>query len=251
MSTQDHPPAQHATMQAYARTGGALYLIIIVIGIVCEALIRGSLIVSGDAAATAQHIIASETLWRVGAAAQLVLLMCATALTYIWYVLLRPVNRNITLLAVFFALVSIALEGVSALHLQAVLVPLTSVSMQGMAPQQLHALAYLSVAAYSQTFGAALIFFGVQCVIVGYLIRQSGFLPKLIGTMLQIAGLCYLANSFCGIVYPPLAHALFPAIMLPALIGELSFCLWLLFKGVNIDAWARQHARADIYMINS
>ena len=247
MSERNHPLAAYATVQAYARTGGALYLVIILIGLACEALIRGSLIVSGDASATAQHILASESLWRVGVAAQLVLLLCATALTFIWYVLLRPVNRNITVLAVFFALVSLAIESVSTLHLQAVLVPLSSVSIQGMAPQQLQALAYLSIVAYSHTFGVALIFFGVQCLIVGYLVRKSTYFPKLLGTLLQLAGLCYLINSFSTIVYPPLGKLLFPAILLPSLIGELSFCLWLLFKGVNRAAWERQNAN----MINS
>jgi hypothetical protein len=94
--------------QIYARTGGVLYLIIIVIGIFGEAFIRDRLVVPGDPAATAERIGASEFLWRVGIAGELVLLICAVALVLIFYVLLRPVSRELALLAVFFNLVSLA-----------------------------------------------------------------------------------------------------------------------------------------------
>jgi hypothetical protein len=240
MPERNHAQVKYGSVQAYARVGGALYLIIIIIGLLGEAVIRNSLVVAGDAAATAQRILESEFLWRLGVAGQLVLLICAVALTFIWYVLLRPVNGNIALLAIFFALISLAVESVSALHLQAVLAPLSNAALKVADPQQLHALAYLAVVSHSQAFGVALIFFGVECLIVGYLIRKSGYFPKLIGTMMQIAGLCYLINSFSLVLYPPLAHLLFPAILFPALVAEGSFCFWLLIKGVNIAAWERQ-----------
>jgi len=111
-------------VQLIARAGGALYLVIIVIGLLGEVVVRGSLIVPGNAAATAQRILASEFLWRLGVAGQLVLLICATALTLVFYLLLRPVSKTIALAAVFFAIVSLAVESVSALFLQQVLPPL-------------------------------------------------------------------------------------------------------------------------------
>lgn len=250
MSEQNYTQVERGAVQAYARTGGALYLVIIVIGVLGEALIRGRLIVWGDAGATAQRILESEFLWRLGVTGQIILLICAVALTFIWYVLLRPVNKNLTLLALFFALVSIALESVGALHLNDVLSPLLSGALKGVDVQQLHALAYLSVVAHANTFGLALIFFGVQCLIVGFLIRRSGFFPKVIGTMMQIAGLCYLINSFSLILYPPLAKLLFPAVLLPALVAEASFSLWLLIKGVDVSAWKRQ-ARTSLGLVHS
>ena len=88
--------------QIYARIGGVLYLIIIVIGTLGEAFVRSRLIVSGDATATAERIRASELLWRVGIAGEVLLLICAVALTLIFYVLLRPVSRNLALLVAFF-----------------------------------------------------------------------------------------------------------------------------------------------------
>jgi hypothetical protein len=144
-------------------------------------------------------------------------------------------------MAVCFALVSLAVESVSALYLQAALDPITTAHyLKGIEPQQINALTYMAVVAHANTFGVALIFFGVECLIVGYLVRKSGYLPKAIGVMMQIAGACYLINSFSLILNPPLASLLFPAILLPAFIGESAFCLWLLFKGVDVPAWERK-----------
>ncbi len=97
-----------ASPQKYARIAGLLYLLIIAIGLVGEAVVRNELIVSGDAAATAQRIIESELLWRIGVTGQIVLLVLALPLTLLWYLLLRPVSRNLAMLGVFFALVSLA-----------------------------------------------------------------------------------------------------------------------------------------------
>jgi hypothetical protein len=82
-----------------------------------------------------------------------------------------------------------------------------------------------------------LIFFGCFCVVVGYLIFRSGYLPKTVGVLMQIAGLCYLTDSFALILSPSFADRLFPAILLPALVGEASLCLWLLARGVNVSKW--------------
>lgn len=224
--------------QIYARIGGALYLIIIIIGLLGEAFVRNRLIVSGDATATAERIRASEFLWRVGIAGELFLLICAVALTLIFYVLLRPVSRDLALLAVFFNLVSIALEAASALYLLATLFPLGNANyLKVLDPKLLDALAYLSTRSHGYGFGVSLIFFGCVCLILGYLIFRSGYLPKVVGVLMQIAGLSYLANSFALILSPPLAARLFPAILLPAFVGEASLCLWLLAKGVNVSKW--------------
>ena len=223
--------------QVVARIGGVLYLIIILIGIVGEGLIREPLIVSGNAAATAERIRAAEPLWRAGIAGELVLLTCGTALTLIFYVLLRPVSRELALLAVFFNLVSIAIEAVASIHLMESLYFLGGSYMSGVAAAQRDAFAYLSTRLHGYGFGVALIFFGWVCLVVGTLIFRSGYFPKLIGILMQIAGVCYLIDSFALILDPPLASRLFPAILLPSLIGESSFCLWLLVKGVDVPRW--------------
>lgn len=240
-------PQGQSSVQAWARLAGLLYLVIIVIGLLGEALIRASLVVPGDPGATVRKILDAESLWRVGIAAQDLLLVCAVGLTCAWYVLLRPVNGGLTLLAVFFALVSLAVESVSALHLHAVLTPLSDATyLKAIDPALLHLQAYQSVVAHAQAFGLALIFFGVECLLIGHLIRRSGYFPKWIGTLMQLAGACYLVNSFSMVLHPPLQALLFPYILLPALLGESAFCLWLLLKGVDVEAWTRSAAAWEI-----
>jgi len=227
--------------QLYARIGGALYLIIIVIGFWGEMFVRDKLIVSGDAAATAANIMSHESLWRFHIAAELFLLICAITLLLILYVLLRPVSRDLAWLAVFFNLVSIGIEAAATMYLLEALFPVGNAGyLKAFPPEQLYAMASLSLKSHGYGFSVSLIFFGCFCVIVGYLIFKSGYLPQTIGVLMQIAGVCYLTNSLALVLSPAVANRLFPAILVPAFIGEVSLCLWLLVKGVNVEKWRGQ-----------
>ena len=224
--------------QVYARIGGALYLIIIVIGLFGEAFVRDKLIVSGDATATARNIMAAESLWRFHIAAEIFLLICAVVLLMLLFILLQPVSRELTLLAAFFNLVSIGLEAATAMYLLVALFPIGGAAyLKAFAPEQLYAMTSLSLKSHGYGFGVSLIFFGCFCVVIGRVIFRSGFLPKAIGVLMQIAGLCYLIDSFALILAPALANRLFPTVLLPAFLGEASLCLWLLVKGVNAEKW--------------
>jgi len=232
-----NPTAQFSP-QAYARIGGALYLIIIAAGLFAEAFVQNKLVVPADAAATATNIMAHETLFRLGIAADLATFLCAVALTMILYVLLKPVNRNLALLMVFFNLVQDAIGGINELNSHRALQLLGGADyLKVFSPEQLRAMALLSLKAHSVGFGVALIFFGFSCLALGYLIFRSGFFPKLLGILMAIAGLCYLINCFALILSPTVAGALFPWALLPAFIGELSLALWLAVKGVNVPKW--------------
>lgn len=226
-----------------ARVGGVLYLLIIILGALGEAVVRGRIVVPGNPSATAANLRSMEWLWRLGVAGEVVLLTSALALALILYVVLRPVSRDIALLAVFLNLVSIAVEGVAALSLAAALLPMTSAYAGAFTPDQLNVMAMMSIRSHSTGFGVALIFFGVECIILGYLISRSGYLPRAIGVLMQVAGACYVINSFALLLWPPLSSRLFPAILLPSLIAELSLALWLLIKGVSAARWEqRVHA---------
>jgi hypothetical protein len=85
-------------------------------------------------------------------------------------------------------------------------------------------------------FGISLVFFSFVCLIFGYLLFRSGCFPKTLGVLMTIAGLSYLTNSFTLILAPTYAGTILPILVL-ALIGELSFCLWLIVKGVNLPKW--------------
>ena len=241
----DEALAGRTSPQLLARVGGVLYLIIIVGGAFGEAYIRGGRVVSGDATATAENILASETLWRVGIANEFFMLMCTVALALILYVLLRPVSRDLALLAVLFNLVSIAVEAVNEQNLLGALLPLSGAEfLRAFDPEQLHALSYLRMQAYEYGFGVSLLFFGCECLVLGVLIYRSGYLPKTIGILMLVAGVTYLVNMFAVIVAPPVAAFLFPVGMLPVLLGECSLCLWLLLKGVNESKWRARASAA-------
>jgi hypothetical protein len=227
-----------SSLRLLSRIGGTLYLIIIVLGIFGEVVVRGRVIVPNDATATAANLRSLESLWRVGIAAEVVLLICAVSLIPIFYILLRPVSRDLASLAVFFNLISIAVEAVAALNLVGTLFPLGNAGyLAAFQPEQLSALSTLAVRSHTYGFAVALIFFGCECVVLGYLIYRSGYLPRVIGAMMVIAGLCYVTNSFALLMAPNLASQLFPAILLPPFVGETSLCLWLLLKGVDVRKW--------------
>jgi hypothetical protein len=227
-------------VRVLSRIGGVLYLIVIVLGLFGEAFVRNRIVVSGDATATAANLRSMESLWRLGIASEFFLLICATVLALILLVLLRPVSRDLALLAVFFNLVSIAIEASMGMALIEALFPLGDARyLEAFRPEQLHALASLSIKSHGHGFGVALIFFGCFCVMAGYLIFKSGYLPRAVGVLMQIAGLSYLIDSFALILAPDFAHRIFPAILIPAFIGESSLCLWLLVKGVDVERWNR------------
>jgi hypothetical protein len=223
--------------QVYARIGGVLYLIIIAIGFSSEFFVREKLAVSGDVTATANNIMASESLWRITIAGALILLVCSIGLTLILYVLLRPVNKTLALLAVFFNIVEFPIEAVSKLCLFAALFLSGNADyLKAFEPHQLHALVQLSLKLHDYGFGIDLVFFGFACLVYGYLLFRSGYFPKTLGVLMAIAGLSYLTNSFTLILAPAYSGTISPILVL-ALIGELSLCLWLMVKGVNVPKW--------------
>ncbi len=236
-STHDLSP------KSLARIGGALYVFIIVAGIFGEAFVRDALIVSGNAAATAANVAAHEGLWRLGIAGDLAMHIADLPLLVILYVLMRPVNRDLALLVLLFDAVQAAVLVASKMNL---LMPLFAGGdasyLKAFTPEQLQALSYLSMRMDSHGFGFGLIFFGCGCLVLGWLIRRSGYLPWILGLLIQLAGACYLINSFALILAPALAGALFPAIMVVPFVAETSLALWLLIKGVDEPRWSARAA---------
>jgi hypothetical protein len=227
--------------QVYARIGGVLYLYIILAGTCGQLFVRDELTVPGDATATANKIVSSQLLWRISIAGELLMLVCSVALAVIFYGLLRPVSKNLALLAAFFNLVELAIDAVNKLNLLAALSLSKGADyLKAFEPQQRYALAYLSLRLHDYGFGISLVFFAFVCLILGYLLFRSDYFPKSLGVLMAIAGLSYLTNSFTLILAPAYAATVLPVLVL-AFIGETSFCLWLIMKGVNVPKW-EQHA---------
>jgi len=227
--------------QRHARLAGVLYLAIILLGLFGELGVRGALVVSGDAAATAQRIASAQFLWAAGIAGDLLMHVLDVPVIVILYLLLKPVSQGLALLATCINLVQTAVLAANKLNL---LVPVfllgNGAHLQAFTPEQLHALSYLAIKAHGYGFGIGLIFFGIACLVRGWLIHRCGYLPRFLGVLLALAGLCYLVNSFALLLAPALADAMFPFILMPALVGELALCLWLIVKGVDTTQWARR-----------
>ena len=243
-----NPRNEGLSPPALARLGGLLYLVVILAGLLCEVFARGSLVVSGDAVATANHLRASEGLWRVGVAIDLVACACTVGLAWILFGLLRVVDRNLALLMLCFDVIAIGLQAAFELNLVAALFPLGSAAyLKAFTPGQLDTLAYLSIRSHTFGFGISLFFFGLVFPIRGYLIARSGFLPRAIGVLVTIAGLGYMANGFAMVLAPALAGKLFLLVAAPILAGEGSLCLWLLVKGVDVERWKLRDTREEMH----
>jgi hypothetical protein len=222
----------------YARICGLLYLYIIAAGTFAELFVRSRLVVSADAAATARNILADESLFRLGFSAELLHLACDVAVAMILYALLRPVDRNVALLAAFMRLACDVILAISSLsHFAALRLLGDADYLQTFRPDQLHTLALLAMKLHGDGYAISLVFFGFACLALGYLIFRSSYLPRTLGVLLAIAGAGYLINSFAHFLNPALAARLFDAVFIPIFVAELSLALWLLVKGVDTAKW--------------
>jgi len=224
--------------QVYARIAGVLYLINIACGIFGEIVVRGHLVVAGDAAATAHRIMTSELLFRWGIVGDLIMHITDVPSAVLFYVLLRPVSKDLSLLAMSFGMLQTAILCANKLNLVTVLLLLGGANdLKAFAPHQLAALASLLLELHEQGFAVGLVFFGVACLVTGYLMFRSGYFPRTIGLLQAVAGVSYLINSFALLLLPALAAKMFPAIVIPAFLGELGTCLWLIVRGVDVSRW--------------
>lgn len=224
-----------------ARLAGLFYLITSLAGGFAEIGVRGKVVVSGDAAATARNILASEGLYRLGFAADVVAGAAYLVVTLLLYELLKPVNRSLSLLAAFFSLVGIAIGGVAALGHVAPLLLLKGAHY--LAPynvDQLQAMALLALKLHNQAYLIALVFFGFYEALLGYLIFRSTFLPRTLGVLIGLAGLAFLTNSFAIFLWPALPDVLNLVLLALDGIGEISLTLWLLVMGVNVTKWEQR-----------
>jgi hypothetical protein len=216
-----------------------MYLAIIFLGLFGEAMVRESVVVSGNAEATLQNLMASQMQWRLSIVGDLVMHILDVPLIVIMYYLLKPVDRLLALVATVANVVQTAVLAANKLTL---VVPLLLLQKPGDIPASTWeaTLSFLAIRLHGYGFGIGLLFFGVACLVRGYLVFRSTYFPRTLGVLLALAGLAYLVNSVALLLAPGVAAKLFPAILAPALVGEGAFCLWLLVKGVDQSAWERR-----------
>lgn len=218
-----------------ARLAGVFYLLTFVTGGLAM-FARHGLVIDGNPAATAANMLAHESRFRLGTAGDLLVGGCYVAVTGLFYGLFRPVNRTGSLVAALFSLVGCAVLALTTLFQLAPFVILQGPPyLAAFKPEQLQALAYLSLELYGQAYSIAVVFFAFYCLLIGLLILRSNFLPRFLGGLMVIAGLGWLTY-----LSPPLAKSLSPYILAPGILGEGALTLWLLVFGINIARWLEQ-----------
>jgi hypothetical protein len=200
-------------------------------------VISSRVIMAGDPATTAANLLAHETLFRLGTASLLVSTAFYIGATLFVYEVLRSVNPSLSLLAAFFSLVARAVGALSCVFDLVPYILLKGAPHLGAAftVNQLQALALMFLKVRVQANDIALSLFGLHCLGVGYLICRSIFLPRVIGALMLIAGVCWMT-----FLLPSVAQRLAPFNMMPGALGEVSLALWLLIKGVNVQRWQEQ-----------
>jgi hypothetical protein len=228
--------------QKTARLAGVLYLIITVAAIFAHFYVPGELIVAGNAAATAQNISASESMFRFGMiGSELIVLLSEIILSVLLYVLLKPVNKTLSLIAAVSRLAMTTIHGLNLLNYYFVLQLLNGGDYLAVfGPDQINALVTLFLDAHSYGFSIGVAFLVPHVLILGYLIFESEYFPRILGILFLLAGIGYLINT-TGLLLVS-GYETTPGIIATIIaVAEIAFPVWLLVKGVKIDRWQQRN----------
>ena len=229
------PAIPEEPIQSYARLAGVLGILTLIGGGFGEAYVPSAIIVSGDAGATARNILASESLFRWGFAGYLVEALCDAGLTMAFWVLIRPVHRNLAMLMVVLRIISTCgFASAQMLYFGALSTLESATPLAAFPPDQLNALAYSLVRVSG--FGQALFttFYGVANIVLGWLIYRSGYIPRVLGVGMAIMGVAFALRTFLLVLAPTYAS---PLLLVVAGIVFPALTFWLLVKGVNLTKW--------------
>ena len=208
-----------------ARIAGVLYLIVAVCGGFSELYVRSGVDVAGDAAATADKIAASATLFRVGALSDLVGIACFLVLGLVLYGLLEHVSSRAAVAMLVFVAVSVAVMTANMVnHFGALQAASSGDSDAAALFLDLHGYGYL----------VAGVFFGLWLLPFGYLLLRSGYAPRALGVLAMIGALGYVADVVANTLFAAPGEMLVPVLTVPAAIAELSLIVWLLVKGLDV-----------------
>jgi Domain of unknown function (DUF4386) len=220
----------------YARVAGVLFLVSIVAGGFGEGFAPSQLIVSGDAAATAHNVVASDGLFRAGFASYILEGMCDAALTAILYVLLRPVDRSLALVAVVFRILATATFAFAELfYFVPSLLVANDAYLGSFTAAQRDALVLLALNVYGVGGTMSLAFYGAGSMFLGYLMYRSTYVPRILGALWALGGLCFVARTFTFVLVPAYSPAL---LQVPMVLAILLLAVWWLIRGVDAVKWS-------------
>jgi len=226
-----------ASNRPHARVVGFVYLLFFVTAISGALLARG-IVVPADAEATAKNIMAHEMLFRAGSALGLLSTATYLVLTALLYLLFKPVSKTLSLVAAFTSAAGCAIQSVGNVFQLAPSVLLNgSSSLGSFTPDQTKSLALVFLKLNGAVSQVALVFFGLFCFLIGWLIYKSTFLPQILGAVLMFAGIAWLAFPFL-----PVGNLFLPFIEAFGVLAEGLLMLWLLVMGVNVERWNQQAA---------
>ena len=215
------------SLRKAALIAGAGLLAMVICAVGAIVFIFEKLIVPGDASTTINNILAGEMQFRIGVTCLLVVAVLDFVVAWALYVFLEPANKNLSLLAAWFRLVYSAILGVALFGYANVLRLLGDAHyMKAVETGQLNADVMLSLKVFDDGWAIGLVFFGIHLIILGYLVFKSGYVPRILGIVLAIAGAAYVTDSFGRFLLPN------RTLDLAAFVGwgELLFMLWLLYK---------------------
>src|SRR5665213_2072041 len=222
-----------------SRILGFCYLFTICTGVVDHILVGSRIIVAGGPAATAQRLLASESLYRLAFALDLIPVYAIV--TVLLYDLFKPVNRSLSLLAAFGSLAGGAVGSSAAIFQLAPIVVLNaSTQLPGLTPAQVQGLALIFLRLHELGFSISLMFFGLYCSLLGWMITHSIFMSRGVGVLMTAAGVSYMLYSFAYFVSPSLAAWLSTYALLLGSIGEIALTVWLLVVGIDSVKWTQQ-----------
>jgi hypothetical protein len=220
------------SLKRIARITGALILIITVIAPFSMLYIPSTLVVPGDAAATASNVAASEGTFRLAIASDALVFLIEIVLVVLLYVLLKPLDNTLALIAAFARLAMTVVQGVNLLtYFTTLLLASGADYLTVFEPGQLDALVFLFLNLHEQIALIWGLFFSLHLLILGYLVYKSGYIPRLVGILLLVASLSYLIQGFGSILLPGYEET-FATIGFLSMV-ELALPLWLVIKGVK------------------
>ena len=230
-----------ASPRAMARTAGLFYLLTGGTGFAY--MVRHKLVLAGDAAATAANVLGREALFRRAIVADLLGVAAYVVVTALFYRLFAPVDRNVSLVAAFMSLMGCAVQILSDAFSLGGLFVLRGAPLAGASPGvPAGALALAILRLHGQGFAIAILFFGFYCLLIGFLIWRSAFLPRVLGVLMALSGLTYATHNLAEFLASPLAQTLDPWVNVLGGLGEGLLMLWLLIVGVNPEKWRAQAA---------
>lgn len=216
-----------------ARIAGLLYLIVIVCGVFAELVVRARLFNVNDTAATISNIQNSEFLFRFGFVSDLMMQTAYFILPMILFLLFRKVNKSVASVMVLSVVVAVAIMCTNMLNNYAPLMLLGNAKyLSGFSPEQLHSQVMFYLDLHNKGYHIAQIFFGIWLLPLGYLVYKSDMFPKIIGIFLMVGCFGYLMDFAVFFLFPG-AKSISELVTIPADLGEISFCLYLIIKGIK------------------